>query len=108
MIVEYVRYELPPDVRQDFESGYALVGPLLGQSTHCLNWELSRSVEEPASYVVRIEWDSLAGHEIGFRKSPDFQTFIGTLSRFANYRVQMTHFQVLHRSAKSANGRSDQ
>jgi hypothetical protein len=62
MIVEYIRYELPTDIRQAFESSYTLVGPLLGKSPHCLSWELSRSVEEPASYVVRIEWDSQSGH----------------------------------------------
>jgi quinol monooxygenase YgiN len=100
MIVEYVRYDLPPDVRQTFEYSYSLAGPLLGKSPHCLSWELSRSVEEPASYVVRIEWDSQAGHEIGFRTTPDFQRFIGTLSRFANYRVQMAHFEIINKSAR--------
>jgi heme-degrading monooxygenase HmoA len=105
MIVEYVRYELPPEARPAFELGYALVGPLLGNSPHCLRWELSRSVEQPASYVVRIEWDSQVGHETGFRASPDFQTFIGTMSRFAHYRVQMAHFEVLQHASHSASGR---
>ena len=95
MIVEYVRYELPLELRQSFESCYAEVGPLLGKSPHCQRWELSRSVEEPASYVVRIEWDSQAGHEAGFRKSADFAAFFGRLSRFSEYRVQMAHFEAV-------------
>jgi heme-degrading monooxygenase HmoA len=92
MIVEYIRYELPPELRQAFESSYARVGPLLENSPHCMAWELSMSVEEPASYVVRIEWDSQAGHQQGFRASSDFAIFFGELSRYSDYRRQMAHF----------------
>ena len=95
MIVEYVRYELPPEIRQAFESSYLRVGPFLANSPHCLRWELSKSVEEPASYVVRIEWDSQEGHELGFRASNDFAAFITELRRYADYRRQMAHFSVI-------------
>jgi heme-degrading monooxygenase HmoA len=97
MIVEYIRYELPPELRQAFESSYARAGPLLENSRHCIAWELSRSVEEPASYVVRIEWDSQEGHEQGFRTSKDFTVFFGELRRYADYRRQMAHFALIHK-----------
>ena len=71
-IVEYVRYDLPAGRRAAFEAAYARAGGILAASPHCLGWELRRSVEEPGHYVVRIEWDSLAGHVRGFRESaPD-------------------------------------
>jgi hemoglobin len=95
MIVEYIRYELPAEIRQAFESSYARVGPLLENSPHCIRWELSKSVEEPASYIVRIEWDSQDAHERGFRGSNDFTVFFSELRRYADYRRQMAHFSVI-------------
>jgi heme-degrading monooxygenase HmoA len=62
---------------------------------HCLGWELRRSVEEPGHYVVRIEWDSLAGHVHGFRESAPFQVFYGDLSAFAEFRQEMAHFELV-------------
>jgi heme-degrading monooxygenase HmoA len=94
-IIEYVRYDLPADRRAAFEATYVRVGGILGASPHCLGWELRRSVEEPGHYVVRIEWDSLAGHVHGFRESAPFQAFFGELSAFAEFRLEMEHFELV-------------
>ena len=94
-IVEYVRYDLPAAHRTAFEAAYARVGGILDASPHCLGWELRRSVEEPGHYVVRIEWDSLAGHVHGFRESAPFQAFFGELSVFAEFRQEMAHFELV-------------
>jgi heme-degrading monooxygenase HmoA len=99
VIVEYVRYHLPPEDRAAFEKTYSEVGPLLSASPHCLGWELRRSVEDPADYVVRIDWDSQEGHEVGFRESPAYQTFFGALSAFSASRLEMAHFEQLQGSA---------
>jgi heme-degrading monooxygenase HmoA len=94
-IIEYVRYDLPADRRAAFEATYARVGGILDASPHCLGWELRRSVEEPRHYVVRIEWDSLAGHVHGFRESAPFATFFGELSVFAEFRQEMEHYELV-------------
>lgn len=98
MIVEYVRYQLSPEDRADFEATYRQVGPLLTASPHCLRWELRKSVEQPADYVVRIEWDTLEGHEVGFRESPEYQAFFQALSVFSASRQEMAHFEQLQGS----------
>jgi heme-degrading monooxygenase HmoA len=101
-IVEYVRYDLPAGRRAAFEAAYARVGGLLSASPHCLGWELRRSVEEPGHYVVRIEWDSLAGHIRGFRESAPFQAFFGELSVFAEFRQEMEHFELVRNQPSAA------
>ena len=95
MIVEYVRYELPAGRRAAFEAAYGRVGSILSASPHCLGWELRRCVEEPAHYVVRIEWDSIDGHERGFRASAPFGAFFSELSAFADFRRQMSHYELV-------------
>jgi heme-degrading monooxygenase HmoA len=104
-IIEYVRYDLPADRRAAFEAAYTRVGSILGASPHCLGWELRRSVEVPGHYVVRIEWDSLAGHVHGFRESAPFRTFFGELSVFAEFRQEMEHFELVRNQLSAAESR---
>jgi heme-degrading monooxygenase HmoA len=94
MIVEYVRYDLPADRRDAFEAAYGRVGRLLDASPHCQGWELRRGIEDPGQYVIRIEWDSVDGHMLGFRESEPFKEFYSELSAFADFRQQMSHFEL--------------
>jgi quinol monooxygenase YgiN len=73
-----------------------------GRVPHCLGWELRRSVEEPGHYVVRIEWDSPAGHVHGFRESAPFQAFFGELSAFGEFRLEMEHFELVRNQLSAA------
>jgi heme-degrading monooxygenase HmoA len=93
VIVEYIRYSLPPEDTAAFEQTYRKVGPLLDTTPHCLGWEVRRSVERPTDYVIRIEWDTLAGHEEGWRQAPAFQGFFDALKVFASSRQDMSHFE---------------
>jgi heme-degrading monooxygenase HmoA len=79
-IIEYVRYDLPADRRAAFEAAYPRAGGILSAFPHCLGWELRRSVEKPGHYVVRIEWDSLAGHVRGFREMEHYELVRNQLS----------------------------
>jgi hypothetical protein len=39
-------------------------------------------VEEPDHYALRVEWESLEGHEQGFRGSPEFRTFFQEMHHY--------------------------
>jgi quinol monooxygenase YgiN len=95
MVIEYIRYRVPADRGEQFERAYAEAGRSLDASSHCLAYEVSRGVEEPESYVVRIEWDSLEGHEQGFRQSPAFRAFFASVQPFVGEIEQMRHYQSL-------------
>ncbi len=94
MIVEYIRYSIPDDRRADFEGAYAAAASALDASEHCLSYEVSRGVEEPANYVVRIEWDSLEGHEQGFREGPGFRDFLASVRPFFGNIEEMRHYEA--------------
>lgn len=92
MIVEYIRYEIAD--ADAFLRGYSTARAALDASPHCLAYELSRCTEEPASFILRIEWDSAEGHMQGFRKSPGFAAFLAAVRPFiANIR-EMRHYSV--------------
>ena len=95
MVVEYIRYKVPSTDAQAFEKDYATAGDILGMSEHCLSYELSRCVDEPGSYVVRIEWDSVDGHMQGFRHSDVFQRFFAVVRPYVNQIEEMRHYERL-------------
>ncbi len=100
MIVEYTRYQVADEQRSALERAYERAQSVLITSPHCLSYELSRCVEEPTSYILRIEWDSLDGHLKGFRGSPEFQTFLEAVRPFFSAIQEMRHYEVTRVTGK--------
>jgi heme-degrading monooxygenase HmoA len=93
MVVEYIRYRVPAERHSEFEDAYAGAQAALDQSPHCLAYEVSHGIEEPDNYVVRIEWDSLDGHEQGFRRSAAFGPFFAAVRPFFEQIEEMRHYE---------------
>ena len=94
MVVEYIRYAIPADRSDEFQAAYGQAQAALVTSPHCLGWELSRGVEEPQNFVLRIEWDSVEGHEQGFRASPEFAEFFAAVRPFFGEIQEMQHYAI--------------
>jgi hemoglobin len=92
MIVEYVRYTIPPERSAVFESAYGQAQSSLDASPECLDYELSRCTEDPSSYVLRIEWESAEAHAERFRKGAQFPAFYAAVKPFFSDIVEMRHY----------------
>ena len=95
MVIEYIRYRIDAARSDVFERSYAEGGRSLTVSPHCLAYEVGRGVEDPESYIVRIEWDSVEGHEQGFRKSPEFGDFFAAVKPFFDDIQEMRHYDAI-------------
>ena len=101
MIVEYVRYKLNEQpaksdgsIVSPFEAAYRVAASSLDASPHCFGYELSRCVEEPNRYILRIEWDSVDGHLAGFRRSPEFAPFLAAIKPYIDQIEEMQHYAM--------------
>jgi quinol monooxygenase YgiN len=47
-------------------------------------YRLLRGQEEPENWILIIEWDSVEGHEQGFRKEPALRDFFALVKPFFN------------------------
>ncbi len=94
MVIEYIRYRVPSGRAEEFRDAYRRAGTVLDADEHCLRWEVAQGVEEPEHFVVRIEWDSVEGHEHGFRGSPGFAEFFAAVRPFFAEIEEMTHYRV--------------
>jgi quinol monooxygenase YgiN len=95
MIIEYIRYRIQEEQAVAFLQAYKQAQHALVDSPHCLRYELSRCLEEPALYVLRIEWDSVEGHLQGFRRSEQFRAFLGHVRPFVEQIEEMQHYEVV-------------
>jgi quinol monooxygenase YgiN len=93
MVIEYIRYRVGGGRQAEFEEAYASASASLDASAHCLAYEVSRCVEDTELYVVRIEWDSVEGHEQGFRSSAEFQSFFAAVKPFFDQIEEMRHYE---------------
>ena len=94
MVIEYIRYTVPAGMAEDFVTAYRKASDVLAGDPHFLAFELARGVEQPGHFVVRIEWDSVEGHELGFRASPRFGEFFAAVRPFVADIEEMKHYAV--------------
>jgi heme-degrading monooxygenase HmoA len=99
MIVEYIRYKLNKhatesyeDTFTSFEAAYRAASSSLDASPHCFGYELTRCLEEQDRYILRIEWDSVDGHLMGFRRAPEFASFLAAIKPYIDQIEEMQHY----------------
>ncbi|GAA0959503.1 globin domain-containing protein [Virgisporangium aurantiacum] len=93
MIVEYIRYQIPADRAGEFEAAYARAAVPLGRAPQCVDFELSRCVDEPESYILRITWTSATDHLSGFRGSANFGEFLAEIRPYVPAIQEMRHYE---------------
>jgi hemoglobin len=92
MIVEYIRYQIPVDQSEAFEAAYTRAAVPLSRAPQCVDYELSRCVDEPESYILRIVWTSATDHTSGFRGGPLFAEFLAEIRPYIAVIQEMRHY----------------
>ena len=93
MSVEIIRYRIAAGEEAAFEAAYQEAQRFLAESPVCRSYELLRCEEEPARYLLRIEWSSTAEHLSGFRRSAAFPPFLALVRPFVGAIEEMQHYQ---------------
>lgn len=64
-VIEIIRYDLPSDKMDSFESAYGDAAEFLARSPHCLGYSVIHSISKPNLFIIVIRWDSVEGHTGG-------------------------------------------
>jgi heme-degrading monooxygenase HmoA len=73
MITEIAEILVKPGTDQQFETAVAAAAPLFQRARGCRSMRLERGIEQPDTYRLVVEWETLEDHEVHFRGSADFQ-----------------------------------
>ena len=72
MILERAIFAIKPGQAEDFENAFAQAGALIRAAKGCRKAEMHRGIENPDSFILLVEWDTLEDHMVGFRESHAF------------------------------------
>src|SRR4051812_19130799 len=92
MTIEYIRYDLVAHEPAELIDAYSVAADALRAAPECMSFELARCEEAPRSFILRIEWKSIAAHLEGFRKGPHFPPFLAAIRPFVAEIAEMRHY----------------
>lgn len=92
MILEHALLPVHPDRSAAFEAAFAVARPLIAAQPGFRSLTLSRSIETPSSYLLLVEWDDLAAHTEGFRRSAEYTRWRELLHGFYDPFPVVEHF----------------
>src|SRR3954447_16083895 len=92
MIVEYIRYRIAEERQDACLADDGRAAQVLARARQCVDFELSRSVDEPACSVLRITWTSAADHLQGFRGGELFPAFLAAVRPYVDDIEEMRHY----------------
>ncbi|VXC00868.1 antibiotic biosynthesis monooxygenase family protein [Nocardioides sp. AX2bis] len=92
MILEHALLPVRPGEEAAFEAALAEAVPLISAAPGFGSISVSRGVESPSTYLLLVEWDSVADHEEGFRGSPAYERWRALLHPFYDPFPVVEHF----------------
>ncbi|SEG24481.1 Truncated hemoglobin YjbI [Thermomonospora echinospora] len=93
MIVEYIRYRIDQVDAEEFEAAYGRAAACLAVAPQCVEYELTRCVDEPEWYILRIVWTSADDHLQGFRGGEHFAAFFAEIKLYVRQIEEMRHYK---------------
>jgi heme-degrading monooxygenase HmoA len=69
MILEQAVFAITPGSEAAFESALEEAQELVAQTHGFRSLQLRQGLEQPASYLLLIEWETIDDHMVGFRES---------------------------------------
>ena len=93
MILEAALLSVKPGQSGAFESAFREVQAIISSMPGYLSNELQRCLEREGQYLLLVRWDSVAAHEEGFRKSPEYQQWRKLLHHFYDPFPTVLHYE---------------
>ena len=93
MILEVAPLQVIPERTNEFEAAFQKAQLIISSMPGYISHELSRCIERPSEYILLVRWQTLEDHEIGFRKSSQYQEWKSLLHHFYNPFPTVSHYQ---------------
>jgi len=93
MILEIAQLQVRVDQGADFEAAFAEAQRIISSMPGYLGHELQRCLEYAGHYMLLVRWRSVEDHEIGFRKSAEYQQWRQLLHHFYDPFPTVLHYE---------------
>ena len=97
MILEAALLQVRPGQSEAFESAFREAQLIITSMPGYRSHELQRCLEREGQYLLLVQWDNVAAHEEGFRKSPEYQQWRKLLHHFYDPFPSVFHYEQVAR-----------
>jgi len=95
MILEVAMLNVRSGQGADFESAFRQASAIIASMPGYLSHELHCCLEVDHRYLLLVRWRTLTDHTIGFRESPEYQTWKALLHHFYEPFPEVEHYERL-------------
>ncbi len=95
MITEIAIFQALPGKEEAFAQGIQRGLEVIRRDPGCISAECQRCIEDPARFLLRIQWTSLEAHTEGFRTSPGFAEYRSHINGLFSDAPVVHHYQAL-------------
>ena len=93
MILEVAILEIIEGRSSDFEKAFEKAQEIILTMEGCISHELKKCVEKEDKYILLVNWKTIEHHEIGFRKSKEYQEWKRLLHHFYEPFPTVEHYK---------------
>jgi heme-degrading monooxygenase HmoA len=92
MILEIAQLQVRKGLAQEFEEAFSQAQKIIASMPGYLDHELQRCIEQDHHYMLHVRWETVEHHEIGFRKSAEYQEWRKLLHHFYDPFPTVLHY----------------
>ena len=95
MILEVATLNIKSGCNNQFEAAFALAAKIIAAIPGYISHDLQKCLEVDNRYLLLVRWQTLEDHTVGFRQSPEYQTWKELLHHFYDPFPIVEHYQSL-------------
>jgi heme-degrading monooxygenase HmoA len=95
MITEHAVLPVIAGQEAEFISTMDRAKAIIAASPGFISLRVARCVEQPSSFLLLVEWETLEAHTEGFRNSEAYQEWRGLLHHFYDPFPVVEHFETI-------------
>ncbi|MEO0505988.1 MAG: antibiotic biosynthesis monooxygenase [Bacteroidota bacterium] len=92
MILEVAVLNVKKGMTTEFENNFEKASSIIAAMPGYINHQLKKCLEIPNQYILLVNWETLEDHEIGFRKSKQYQEWKRLLHHFYEPFPEVYHY----------------
>ena len=94
MILEVATLEIKPNLNKEFETAFIEASRIISTMPGYISHDLQKCIEVDNRYLLLVYWQTLEAHTVGFRRSPEYQTWKKLLHHFYDPFPTVEHYRA--------------
>lgn len=94
MILEVAILDVKPTQTNQFEVAFNQAQTIISAMDGYISHQLQRCLEKENRYILLVNWETLAAHIEGFRRSPEYQQWKQLLHHFYDPFPTVEHYTI--------------